>query len=80
MNKKLKAKIVEKFGTQFDFSKAINEHESNVSRVVRGRRELNEKDKKVWAKILEMDINELSNINSIDKGIAYCPYCRKQLN
>lgn len=80
MNRKLKAKIVEKFGTQFEFSKAINEHESNISRVIRGRRELNEEDKKAWAKILEMDINELFNIDSIDKRIAYCPHCREKLN
>ena len=56
MNRKLKAKIVERFGTQSDFSAAINEDESNVSRVVRGRRTLPEENRKIWAKALGEEI------------------------
>ena len=52
MNKRLKGKIVEKFGTQFEFSKAVNDHESNVSRVIRGRRKLGDEDRKTWADVL----------------------------
>ena len=55
MNKKLKAKIVEKYGTQFDFASAIGEHEAVVSRVVRGRRTLSEADRQRWARLLGAD-------------------------
>ena len=59
MNRKLKGKIVEKFGTQYEFSKIINEHESNVSRVVRGRRELSQADQKIWAEVLGAELKDL---------------------
>ena len=39
LNKKLKAKIFEKFGTQADFAEAIGENDTIVSKVVRGRRD-----------------------------------------
>lgn len=61
MNRKLKGKIVEKFGTQFEFAKIVNEHESNISRVIRGRRELCEEDKKVWAVVLGAEVKDLFN-------------------
>ena len=59
MNRKLKGRIVERFGTQFEFSKAVDEHESNISRVIRGRRELAEEDKKIWADVLGSDLTDL---------------------
>ena len=40
MNRKLKLKIVELYGTQADFSMAVEEDESTISRVIRGRRKL----------------------------------------
>lgn len=52
MNKTLKAKIVEKYGTQADFAQAINAHESIVSRVVRNRKTLPLTTKEKWAKAL----------------------------
>jgi len=52
MNKKLKLKIVEWFGTQADFGQAIGEDDSFVSRIVRGRRVLSNKRKRVWADAL----------------------------
>lgn len=52
MNRKLKAKIIEKYGSQFKFAQVINEHESNVSRVVRNRRKLAPEAEKRWAKKL----------------------------
>lgn len=61
MNRKLKGKIIEKFGTQFEFSRAINEHESNISRVVRERRTLSKEDKKVWAEVLGTEPDRLFN-------------------
>jgi hypothetical protein len=51
-NRRLKGKIVEKFGTQVDFADAIKTDETLVSRIVRGRRALNPEARKAWAKAL----------------------------
>ena len=52
MNTILKAKIVEIFGTQSDFAKAINVSETIVSRVVRQRQKIKDCEQNTWAKIL----------------------------
>ena len=52
MNKKLKAKIIEKYGTQADFAQAIKTDETIISRIIRGRRTLNPEVQLVWAKAL----------------------------
>ncbi|MCF8081811.1 MAG: helix-turn-helix domain-containing protein [Deltaproteobacteria bacterium] len=59
MNKRLKAKIFEVFGSQADFAKAIGHPESTVSRVVRGRRVLPKKERKRWAESLHCDVAEI---------------------
>lgn len=59
MNWTLKAKIVERFGTQSDFAMAIKGHESDVSRVIRGRRTLNEEERQRWANLLGAESQEL---------------------
>ena len=59
MNKKLKAKIIEVFGSQGDFAHRIRAHESDVSRIVRGRKSLSEKEKKRWASVLGCNPEEL---------------------
>jgi hypothetical protein len=53
MNKKLKARIIELYGTQFDFSQAIKCHECDVSRVIRGRKKLSTQEQRVWEKALK---------------------------
>ena len=53
MNKTLKARIIEVFGTQADFSTAIDTDETIVSKVVRGRRKLDPETQKLWAKTLK---------------------------
>jgi len=58
MNKELKGKIVGKFGSQYEFSKAVNEHEANVSRVIRGHRTLSKRERKTWAEALGEGITE----------------------
>jgi plasmid maintenance system antidote protein VapI len=55
MNKKLKAKIIENFGSQADFAQALRLQESVVSRVVNGRRSLRPEDVEKWARILDCD-------------------------
>jgi len=52
MNRKLKARIFLKFGTQADFAQAIGEYRSVVSEVVRGRRELSDHKQIEWAMAL----------------------------
>ena len=52
MNKQLKARIIEIFGTQADFAQALGIDESFVSRVIRGRRELDTAKQNRWAELL----------------------------
>jgi hypothetical protein len=52
MNRKLKAQIVLKFGTQADFAQALGEYRSVVSDVVRGRRALPDHKQLEWAMVL----------------------------
>jgi hypothetical protein len=59
MNKKLKAKIIEHYGSQFLFSVFMNIHESEVSRVIRGRRPLRDEDREKWAEALSVKPEEL---------------------
>jgi DNA-binding transcriptional regulator YdaS (Cro superfamily) len=55
MNRLLKAKIVEVFGSQADFAQEINVDESIVSRVIRGRRTLSPTGREKWCKVLKCD-------------------------
>lgn len=55
MNKILKGKIVEKYGSQFEFALAIGEHEAIVSRVVRGHHDLTVEEQIRWAEFLECE-------------------------
>ena len=69
MNKKLKAKIIECFGTQADFSEAIDEDESLISRIVRGRRILPIEQQRKWARILNCNINDIFETEKVKIGI-----------
>ena len=53
MNKKLKGRIIQLYGTQADFSTKIKKSEAVVSRIIRGRRTLSKDEQKVWAKALK---------------------------
>ena len=55
MNRKLKARIVETYGSQADFAAALRIDESIVSRIIRGRRVLSPEDTEKWARILDID-------------------------
>lgn len=54
-NRVLKAKIIEHYGTQADFSQEVGDDESLVSRVIRGRRKLSKEQAAVWLKALRCD-------------------------
>lgn len=53
MNRSLKAKIIELFGTQADFAQRLGIDESVVSRVVKGRKKLSPDMEKKWARALK---------------------------
>ena len=53
MNKILKARIVEKYGSQIEFAKAIREHEAVISRVIHGHNNLTAKERLKWARALD---------------------------
>jgi DNA-binding transcriptional regulator YdaS (Cro superfamily) len=53
MNRKLKARIIEVYGSQADFSEEIGVNETVVSRVIRGRSKLEPEKQVVWAKALK---------------------------
>jgi plasmid maintenance system antidote protein VapI len=55
----LKARIVEKFGTQSDFSQAIKTDEAIISKIVRNRRQLTTDQKLEWANKLGCDPKEI---------------------
>ena len=59
MNLKLKAKIIEKYGTQADFAPVIETDESLISKIIRGRRTLPVEKQVEWAKALGSTPREL---------------------
>jgi plasmid maintenance system antidote protein VapI len=59
MNKILKAKIVERYGSQVEFAKKIGEHEAIVSRVIRGHHELTTEERLKWAIALGCSNSEI---------------------
>jgi len=68
MNRKLKAAIVEKFGTQYAFADAAELHESQISRLIRGRNpQPSEAMKGKIASLLGIDTNVFDNDQSTQK-------------
>ena len=63
VNRKLKAKIVEVFGSQANFAEIVRTHESVVSRVVRGRQKLGEETERLWARVLGKKREEIFREN-----------------
>ena len=59
MNRLLKAKIIEKFGTQADFAVKARVDDPTVSRVVRNRKTLTPEDQYFWARLLDSEPEEL---------------------
>ena len=57
--RKLNARMIEIYGGQWRFANAINEHESTVSKILLGRRELSPEKRKIWAKALNIKESEI---------------------
>ncbi|MHC5074587.1 MAG: helix-turn-helix domain-containing protein [Planctomycetota bacterium] len=64
MNWKLKRKIIERYGTQADFSKAANVDESIISRVIRNRKKLSKEEQKRWSKFLSCQSKDIFHIGT----------------
>ena len=58
MNLKLKAKIIERFGTQADFGEAVGIDDSIISKIIRGRRTPNLEMQLIWAQLLAGEVAE----------------------
>ena len=61
MNVKLKLKIIEKYGSQADFAQALKINETAISRIIRGRKKLPDDQRKIWAKALHCDPDDIFN-------------------
>jgi plasmid maintenance system antidote protein VapI len=61
MNRRLKARIIEVFGTQADFAQKAGVDDSYVSKIVRGRRYLPEKEATRWAELLKCGTEVFKN-------------------
>ncbi len=59
-NNKAKAKIIEKYGTQWKFARVIGVDESYVSKVITGAKVLPDKRKEEWAKALGTTVDIFS--------------------
>lgn len=59
MLKPLKSAIYKKFDRQQDFAKIVGSSEVRVSKAITGRAELSDDEKKMWAKKLDNDPQEL---------------------
>jgi plasmid maintenance system antidote protein VapI len=58
-NRVLKARIVERYGSQANFSAATKIDESVISRIIKGRRELTPEQKLAWADRLGAPVKDL---------------------
>ena len=59
VNFKLRGRIISTYGTQADFAQTVKEDETVVSRIIRGRRNLDQKRQKVWAKALNCKVSDI---------------------
>ncbi len=64
VNNKLKAKIVEKFGSQANFAEELDIFATIVSRVVRGRIFLSDEDQIRWANLLDCNPEDIFIFNN----------------
>ena len=65
INKKLKAAIIMKYGSQVDFALAVGIDETFVSKIIRGRRQLTSDQQKQWAKALKCKVEDIFLINTV---------------
>lgn len=59
MDNKLRAKIIENYGSQYKFAHALGTHETEVSSVVRGHKTLTPEKRRLWARLLKCKAKDL---------------------
>ena len=64
LNKPLKARIFEVYGTQVDYALEIGEDETLVSKVICGRRTLSLEKQKIWATALGRNPQDIFSENT----------------
>ena len=60
-NYPLKARIIERYGSQSNFAFATRTDEAIISKIVRGRRKPTEAQRVTWAGLLGADVDTLFN-------------------
>ena len=63
---KVKIEILKNFPTQSDFAECLNEHESKVSQILRGRRKLSKEDAEKWIMILKCNPHILTPVTKTE--------------
>jgi hypothetical protein len=58
-NLKLKARIVERYGSQSNFAYATNTDEAIISKIIRGRRKPTDEQCAIWASLLGTEPDRL---------------------
>lgn len=58
MLKKIRSQVIEKKGSQANLAFDVGRHHSYVSEVLNGYRFLDEEERKIWGKELEIDPND----------------------
>ena len=56
---KLRGRIVEKYGTQGRFAKAVGQSEISISRKMTGQTEFSKEDMKKWCNLLDIEYSEV---------------------
>ena len=59
INLRLKAAIIRRFGSAEEFAHHVGYHSSEISRVVRGHRQLSIEEIENWARILEVEPEQI---------------------
>lgn len=57
--RKLKGKIIEKFDTQADFARAVDEYPTTISGKLKGHIGITCADILKWSKVLDMELEEI---------------------
>lgn len=60
-NNKIRGKIIEKFGSQKNFSKAVGLSEQSVTAKLSGKTDLSQDDMQKWAEALEIKKSEIGD-------------------
>ena len=59
MNIRLKTKIIEKYGYQWQLAKAVNMPEDKLSKIIHERRKATEEEKRLIAKVLKVQPQDI---------------------